>query len=174
MPPRLKAVARVGQKAQYQNAREARRGDGQRDGRKVAGAQERDDKERDKENDRGSEILHERQTRADHGGIGDEQHDIALCHQPRERGRADIDKADLDELRRLERHAAQLDPVARAEFFHAKEQIERQQADACYGGQIPHGLCPLQIAQRPADDEEHAHARDDSKQLLDQTFRRGA
>ena len=78
MAPRLKAVARVGQKAQYQNAREARRGDGQCDRRKVAGAQERDDKERDKENDRGSEILHERQTRADHGGIGDEQHDIAL------------------------------------------------------------------------------------------------
>ena len=174
MAPCLKAVSRIGQKAQHQNAREARRGDGQCNRRKVAGAQERDDKERDKENDCSSEILHKRQTRADHGGIGDEQHNIALCHQPRERGRADIDKADLDELRRLERHAAQLNPVARTEFFHAEEQVERQQTDARNSREIAHGLRPLQIAQRPADDEERAHARNDCQKLLDKAFRRGA
>lgn len=48
-----------------------------------------------------------------------------------------------------------------------------QQSDTCYGGQIPHSLCPLQIAQRPADDQKYTHARNDCKQFFDQTFRCG-
>ena len=174
MPPRLKPVPRIRQKPQHQHPREPRRGQRQRDGRKIARAQKRDDQERHEENDGRAEILHQRQTSADRRGIRDKQNDVPLRHQPRKRGRADVNEAHLHELRRLERKPAQLDPVARAVFLHAEDQVEHQQPHACHRGQIPHGLRPFQIAQRPANGQKHAHARANRQQLLDQTLRRGA
>ena len=48
-----------------------------------------------------------------------------------------------------------LDPVLRAVFFHAEEQVEHQQRNARGRRQIAELLRPLQIAQEPAEDQEH-------------------
>ena len=173
MPPCGKALHGVGLKLQRQYARKARSRAGKRDGCEIARAQKRDDQKRYKEDNCRAEVVHQRQTAADCRRVADEQNQVPLCHQTLQGGRAREHKADFDQLRRLERNATKLHPVFRAEFFHAQHQICRQQQNAACRRQIADFLCPLQIAQTPADRQICENTACDGNQFLPDCLRRG-
>ena len=169
--PRGEALERIGLEPQRQHPGKARARAGQRDRRHVAGAQKRDHKERHKEDDGRAEVVHQREAAADGRRIADEHHQISLCHQAVQRRRARIHEADLHQLRRLERHAAQLDPVARAELFRAEHEVHRQKQNTSRRGEVAEHLRPLEVAQRPPHKEEHDKSRAEREKFLQQTLR---
>ena len=103
----------------------------------------------------GAKIIHQGQASADHHGIGNEGPEVPLAHDPVHGGSARKDEADLAQLRRLQGHAADDDPVFGAVVFPAEEQGQHQKTQSCRHRQIPEPFCPLQIPQRPSHGIRH-------------------
>ena len=166
MPPYGKPPQGVGRDFQRQHSRKDQRRNGQRHGTHTAGTKIGDHKEGTEENQRRAEVVHQGKQTADENGIGDKNVNIPLAHDSVHGGRAGIDEADLAQLRRLQGQAADDQPVFRAVILGAEHQRHHQKAHARHRGQIPDDLRPLQVPQRPADDEKRHHPQRHGGKLL--------
>ena len=171
MPPGGKPAQCVGRNTQGQNPRKNQGRAGQGDGTHASGTKIRNNQERAEENQRRAEVIHQRQQSADHHGIGNEQNQIPLVHNPVHGGRAGVDKTHLGQLRGLQRQSADDQPVLRAIVFRAEQQRNDQEAHARQHRQIPEAFGPLQIPQGPADHKEHQNTQNHGRRLLAQLLR---
>ena len=171
MPPGCKPVQRVGRNPQCQHTGKAQRRTGKANGANAAGTQIGDNQERAEEDHSGSEVIHQCQKAADYNRVGNEQNQISFVHDPVHGGCAGIDKADLTELRRLQRKAANYQPVFGAIILLAEKQCNNQEAHTRQHRQIAEALCALQIPQRPANQQKHTHAHDHGRGLLEHLLR---
>ena len=91
----------MGRNPQGQHSRKAQGGDGQSHRAHGAGAQIGNEQKGAEEHQSRTEVVHQRQQAADHHGIGNEQNQISLAHNPIHGGGPGKDEADLTQLRGL-------------------------------------------------------------------------
>ena len=90
-----------------------------------------------------------------------------------ERGRADIDEGDLDELGRLDGKARDRDPVARTEDLARGGEVQHEQHQTQNGGGPAQGLDVVQIPQPPAEEEKEKDARNQEHHMAHELRGRG-
>ena len=139
--PSLKAVGYVRLKSQYNRYAEHRRGKRQNNCFEIARAHKRNKQECHEEDQRCAKIVHQRQTAANSHRIGDKQPKISLLEQAIHGRGTDEDKADLAQLRGLQGHAADDQPVFGAVVFRTKQKRDHQKNHTGNGCQIPDILC---------------------------------
>ena len=166
MAPGRKPVQRVRRNPQSQHTGKAQRRAGKSNGANAAGTQIGNDQERAEENHGGSKVIHQCQKAADYNGVGNEQNQISFVHDPVHGGCAGIDKADLTELRRLQRKAANHQPVLGTVVLLAEKQCDNQEPHPRQHRKITEPLCAFQIPQRPANQQKHSDAHQHSSGLL--------
>ena len=168
VPPGGEPAQGVGGNAQCQHSRKAQGRAGQGDGAHAAGTQIGDDEKGAEEDQRRAEVVHQRQQAADDHGIGNEEDQIPLVHDPVHGGSTGVHKADLAELRGLQGQIADDQPVLRAVVFLAEEQRHHQKAHTGQHRQIAEALGPLQVPEGPADEQKHQNAQNHGSTLLAQ------
>ena len=128
-----------------------------------------DHQEGDEENGRGAEVAHQAQQADTHACQHDEEGQVPLVEQPLQCGGAGEDIADLGDLRRLEGHAADGDPVDGAVFGVADHQGDAQQADG--GGRHEPAvlLHPAEVPQEQSQHQKQRQPQQNSQELLEQT-----
>ncbi len=166
MPPGGEPVQGMGGDPQSQHPGKAQGGDGQRHRTHGAGAKIGNEQEGAEEYQCRAEVVHESQQPADHHGIGNEQNQVPSAHDPIHGGGSGKDEADLAQLRGLQGHAAQNQPVFRAVILRAEDQGDHQKAHARRHRQVAHHLGSFQIPQRPAQNQEGDNAQTHGSQLL--------
>ena len=167
MAPGGKPLQGMGRDLQSHNTGKHQRSHSKAHSTHAAGAQIGDDQERAEKDQRCAEIIHQRQETADYRRIADKENQIPLVHDPVHGGCPGKNEAHLRQFRRLNGHRANNQPVLCAIVFLAEYQSNYQKTDACNRGKIPEPLGPLQVAQRPADEQECNQAQANGDQLLD-------
>ena len=128
MPPGGKPVQRMGGNADGQHPGKAQGRAGQSNGAHAAGPEISNDQKGAEEDHCRAEVIHQCQQPADHHRIGDEQYEVSLVHDPVHGRGSGIDKADLAELRRLQRQSADNEPVLCPIVLPAEQQGYHQES----------------------------------------------
>ena len=166
MPPGGEPVQGVGRDPQGQHTRENQSRDGKGHRTHGAGTKIGNQQEGAEEHQGRAEVIHQCQKAADQHGIGDKQEQVPFAHDPVHGGRAREHEADLAQLRRLQGHTADDQPVFRTVILRTEHQRHQQKAHTCRHGKVPDHLRPLQIPQRPAQNQEGNNSQNHGTELL--------
>ena len=173
MPPCGKALCYMILHFEHQEAGHARSRNGQSHGRYRARAHKGYDEEGHEEYERRAEVAAECKADDTQRGKCDEKYEVFGAEQPVKRRSADIDERDLYKLRGLDRHRSDEYPVFRAVLLASENEHRGKDQHRQYRQRKAHGLCPVKIAQPPAESKERGNARKNDQHLAEHFVRHG-